>query len=146
MLGTLNANSVVFLGLLLAAMWLLQFALAYRQMRGFYHRLKMLRKGGLTAVGRNGNRVHGRVYAVLVADAGGRVVSAEAMNGYTVFARLRPFPSLVGMALADLQTNESTLPIPARLRPAFAHAARSLAEGQPSNAAIAVGDARPGEC
>lgn len=142
MLGSLDANGVLFLGLALAAMWLLQFALTYRQMRSFYTRLKLLRKGGLTAVGTNGNRLRGRVYAVLVIDDNDRVVAAEGMNGYTVFAQLQPFSNLVGMALAEVQTMESTLPVPARLRPAFGHAAKSLAEGRMSNALTLVGDAQ----
>lgn len=142
MLGTLDAKDVLFLGILLAVMWLLQFALTYRQMRRFYGRLKLLRKHGLMAVGMNGNRLRGRTYAVLVVDDAERVVAAEGMHGATVFAGLRPFPTLVGMHLADMQATESTLPVPAALRPAFAHAARSLVDGRPSSAVALVGDAQ----
>ena len=137
----LNAQGVFVLGILMAVMWLLQFALAYRQMRRFYTRLKFLRKGGLTAIGMNGNRLRGRAYAVLVVDAAERIISADGMSGYTIFASLKPYPALIGMALADLQATTTTLPVPAALRPAFAHAARSIAEGRQPNAAVVVGEA-----
>lgn len=110
----------------MVVMWLAQFWMAYRQMKVFYKDLALLRKDGLTAVGLNGDRLKGRAYGILVIDEKDRVVHAQKFAGWTVFARLQPAPELVGMSLNDILANEATLPVPAKLRPAFVNAAKDL--------------------
>lgn len=118
-----NAGIILF-GLVV--MWLIQFGLAYRQMRRFYSRLVELRRDGLTAVGLNGERFKGRSYAVLTIDEHGQIIHAEKFSGWTVFAKLQPVAELRGMSLAELLEQERQLPVPAKLRPAFGNAARDL--------------------
>lgn len=119
-------NNLGFIFLVLVALWLIQFGLAYRQMRHFYQRMITLRRSGLTAVGLSGNRYKGRAYAVLTIDEDDRIIHAEQFSGWTVFAQLRPIPQLIGMSLQELLNNEAGLPVSKKLRPAFANAARDL--------------------
>lgn len=126
MMPDISSTTFVILLGAMVVMWLAQFALTYRQMRGFYRRLRLLNKKGLTAVGMNGGRYRGRAYGVLVVDEDNRIAHAESMGGWTVFASLRPEPDLVGMSLREVIENEETLPVAAKLRVAFANAARDL--------------------
>ncbi|MCL4299387.1 MAG: transcriptional regulator [Anaerolineae bacterium] len=119
-------NNLGFIFLVLVALWLIQFGLAYRQMRHFYQRMITLRRSGLTAVGLSGNRYKGRAYAVLTIDEDDRIIHAEQFSGWTVFAQLKPIPQLIGMSLQELLNNEAGLPVSKKLRPAFANAARDL--------------------
>lgn len=110
----------------LVVMWILQFGLAYWQMRRFYRRMAMLRRSGLTAIGLSGNRYKGRSYAVLTIDEDGRIIHAEQFSGWTVFAQLRPVPALVGMSLSELSNNMASLPLSKKLQSAFGNAATEL--------------------
>jgi len=120
------AKSPGILFLTLAGLRIIQFGLAYWQMRRFYQRMSTLRKSGLTAVGLSGNRYKGRLYVVLTVDEDDRVIHAEQFSGWTVFAQLRPVPELTGLSLQELLTNESSLPVSKKLRNAFGNAARDL--------------------
>ena len=83
--------------------WLVQLALAYRQARLFYKRISSLRKLGRCATGVAGGSYRGRVYVALVVHPLTRkVIIAEQMQGFTVFARLRPIPQIVGRSLDEL--------------------------------------------
>ncbi|HLL78018.1 MAG TPA: transcriptional regulator GutM [Ktedonobacteraceae bacterium] len=83
--------------------WLVQLALAYRQARLFYKRISSLRKLGRCATGLAGGRYRGRVYVALVAHPLTRkVIIAEQLQGFTVFASLKPIPQLEGRSLDDI--------------------------------------------
>ena len=110
----------------LVAMWILQFGLAYWQMRRFYGRLITLRHNGLTAVGLSGNRYKGRSYAVLTINEDNRVIHAEEFSGWTIFAGLKPVPELIGMSTDEVLAQSATLPVGKKLQVAFANAARDL--------------------
>jgi DNA-binding transcriptional regulator of glucitol operon len=119
-----NNPGLIFLAL--GVLWIIQFGLAYWQMRRFYQRMITLRRSGLTAIGLSGNRYKGRSYAVLTIGEDGRIIHAEHFSGWTVFAQLKPIPQLVGMSLPELLAHEETLPVSKKLRPAIANAARDL--------------------
>jgi DNA-binding transcriptional regulator of glucitol operon len=110
----------------LVAMWILQFGLAFWQMRRFYGRLIVLRHRGLTAVGLSGNRYKGRSYAVLTINEANRIVHAEKFSGWTIFAGLKPVPELIGMSTDEVLAKSTTLPVNKKLQDAFANAARDL--------------------
>jgi DNA-binding transcriptional regulator of glucitol operon len=110
----------------LVVMWILQFGLAYWQMRRFYRRMAILRRSGLTAIGLSGNRYKGRSYAVLTIDEDDQIIHAEQFSGWTVFAQLKPVPALVGMPLSELSNNVANLPLSKKLQSAFGNAAREL--------------------
>ncbi|MCA9916475.1 MAG: hypothetical protein KC445_00915 [Anaerolineales bacterium] len=120
------AQNAVFIFIALVVMWIAQFGMAYLQMKRFYGRLKVVRKGGLTAVGQGGGQYKGRAYAVLTIDDDNKIVHAEQFKGWTVFAKLRPVPEFIGMPLEELLANEDSLPTTPKLRIAFGNAGRDL--------------------
>lgn len=122
----INSATFLTLGAIMVAMWVAQFALAHRQMKQFYRRLKIVRKDGRTAVGMSGNRYRGRVYGVLVIDADGQITHAEGMQGWTVLARLRPVPEVVGLTLDQLTEESAALPVSDQLKSALLNAADYL--------------------
>lgn len=124
-MGFIADNYVIIL-FALVIMWLLQFGLAYYQMRRFYARLIQLKRRGLTAVGLAGNRYKGRNYAVLTIDAQDHIINAEQFSGWTVFAKLRPVPEMVSMPLKDVLSDQPELPVSNKLQKAFVNAARDL--------------------
>lgn len=117
----------------LVVMWILQFGLAYWQMRRFYRRMSVLRRGGLTAIGLSGNRYNGRSYAVLTVDENNRIVHAEKFSGWTIFAGLKPVPELVGMSPEEVLAKQATLPLGKKLQGAFANAAKDLQAARQKN-------------
>jgi glucitol operon activator protein len=92
-------ENYLFLLALLGLAWILQLALSVRQMRRFYRRFAELRHQGKAAMGIGGGTYKGRAYAVIVSDSRGRVVAAEVMRGFTVFAHLRPTTAVAGWSL-----------------------------------------------
>ena len=110
----------------LLIMWLIQFGLAWWQMRRFYDRIAVLRRGGLTAIGLSGDRLRGRSYAVLTVNEMDCVIHAEMFSGWTVFAGLKPIPQVLGYSVDDLcnQTKLATLPV--KWRGALSHAAQII--------------------
>ncbi|MEM7336374.1 MAG: transcriptional regulator GutM [Chloroflexota bacterium] len=125
----LNENMVPII-VLLIGLWIAQFVLAYWQMMRFYDRLKIIRKNGLTAVGLHGDRIKGRVYAVLAVDEKGTIVHAEQFSGLTVFAQLRPNRDIEGLTLSDILDENRDLPVSGRLRTAYENAANDIWEAR----------------
>lgn len=92
--------------LVVAILWIAQFALAWWQLNRFHRRIAQLRTQGRTAVGMVGNRFSGRTYAVLVIDEQQNIRSAEVFDGWTVFSQLRPVAALVGRPMSTLRASE----------------------------------------
>ncbi len=110
-------------------LWLIQWALAYRQARLFQKRISGLRKLGRCATGMAGGRYRGRVYAVLVANpATHTIVKAEQLSGFTVFAKLKPVQQLEGRSLGELLAPEAPLieGVSQRLQEAARSAAQAI--------------------
>ena len=112
---------------LLVAAWLVQFAFSYFQMRNFYRRLTVLRRDGMLAVGKGGGQYRGRAYGVLVIDDEGKVIHAEKLAGWTVFAKLRPVPELVGLTIEEILGQSRPIYLSKKLHEAFTNAAYDLA-------------------
>ena len=99
-------------------------------MKQFNKRVFSLRAQGVkTAVGMAGNMYKRRTYAIVVVDSARRVVAAERLSGWTVFARPQPLPQIVGCALEDLQSPNPRAGISAKLWKAIQHAAGFLVRG-----------------
>lgn len=101
--------------LVVAVLWLAQFALAYWQLRRFHGRIADLRRLGRTAVGMHGNRWRGRTYAVLTVDPQNVIRCAEIFDGWTVFSQLRPIAALHGRRIESIGAEPAP---PDGLRPA----------------------------
>jgi len=104
-----SAATPIIIGLAVA--WLIQYALAYWQMRRFYRRVGELRQLGTVSIGMEGSAWRRRQYAVLVVDPDKRIVHAEQFSGWTVAANLRPVQGLEGYTLEQLGDDAVELPI-----------------------------------
>ncbi len=94
-----ESRTIAILVLLVAA-WGFQIWLSNQQMRRFHGRSQKLRRlGKYMAIGLAGNTYRRKTYAVLVIDDEHRVVAAEYLSGFTIFASLRPIEGVTGMDL-----------------------------------------------
>jgi DNA-binding transcriptional regulator of glucitol operon len=127
-----NTTAVLILGLAIA--WVLQLFLSYWQMRKFYGRVSFLRKqyGGTASIGLEGTAWKRRQYAVLVVDDEKRILAAEQLSGWTIFASLKPVEGLKGVTLAELCDDKVILPISnnKKLLLAFRNAAMHIETAQ----------------
>lgn len=124
---------------LLGLAWILQLAFSVRQMRRFYRRFGELRQFGNVAMGIGGGTYKGRAYAVVVSDSGGRVVAAEVMRGFTVFAHLKPITAITAWSLKAVCA-DPPVDLPENTRRALVAAATSLVDDAPGQRA---GSRRP---
>lgn len=99
----------------LAIVWTLQYLLTFRQMRRFYKRTAELRRDGLLSIGMAGSTWRRKQYAVLVVDEHQRIVHAEQLSGWTVFASLKPIPGIVGQPMSNLRDDDLNLPVSPKL-------------------------------
>jgi glucitol operon activator protein len=130
----MSTSMAIFLALLVLA-WFLQGALSFWQARRFYGRIQQLRSYGRTAVGMSGSLYRGRAYGVLAVDDKDRIVRAEQLSGFTIFAQLRPAEELVGRTLSEL-LSEPVEGLSAKVYGAFKMAAETLAdESEPADEA-----------
>jgi len=139
----MTTSAFVTLIIFLVIMWVAQFGMSYLQMQRFYGRMKEIRKKGLTAVGLAGGQYRGRNYAVLTVDDSDRIVHAEQFSGWTVFAKLKPVPQMIGLSVDGILQNESSLPVSDKMKSAFVSAAQYLQEARQN--VVASDDASPSE-
>ena len=123
----LEGQSITLVFIFVAIGWGIQLAFAYRQMKRFYARLRILRKSGLTAVGMGGTRYTGRVYGVLTVDKDTRIIMhAEKLAGLTVFSDLKPIPGMIGKPFEDMLSGKLTENLPKKIKAALANAAKDI--------------------
>ena len=122
----MDSGTVTVLVALVVA-WAVQIALSSHQMRRYHRRSQQLRRLGThMATGVAGTMYRRKVYACLVVDAGGdrrQVVAAEQLSGWTVAARLRPVPQLVGLDLDLVGKGDPPAGVTAKQWAAFDHSA-----------------------
>lgn len=116
----------------LAVAWLMQYLMSYWQLRQFYRRIAQLRReGNLVSVGVSGSAWRLRHYAILAIDpTTRRVVHAEQLSGWTVFATLKPIRELEGWSVRDLLDED--LPLPPQIGKKLAAALRNAAQHIPA--------------
>jgi len=121
-------SRISFILLSLVFVWLLQLCFSFLQIKRFNARIVELRKqGSKTAVGMVGNTYKRRAYGVIVVNEDMRIVAAEQFSGWTVFAQLKPAPSLVGMPLSEIDA-EPKFSIKPKTWQAFRNAAHYINE------------------
>jgi DNA-binding transcriptional regulator of glucitol operon len=121
-----NMTGLVVIGALVV-FWVVQLLLTQQQLARFYKRLKELRKSGVVAVGKDGNRLTGRHYGVLCVDPETRIiVHAEKLVGATVFASLTPVPEIQNKPLQWLLTGKVQHTLKPRTLAAFLMAGREI--------------------
>jgi DNA-binding transcriptional regulator of glucitol operon len=124
--GGYYMNLIEKIAVIAFAAWLIQLGLAYRQANQFAQRIRALLKLGLCATGLSGGGYRGRIYVALVVHPlTHRVIRAEQLRGYTVFARPKSLPPLEGHSLDELLLLDTTIE---GISPRTLQAVRSAAE------------------
>jgi DNA-binding transcriptional regulator of glucitol operon len=103
-----------------AALWVTQMLMSWWQSKRFLADIAVLRDSGVVFIGR-GKRRGLRTYAALALRQG-VVTDSRILNGYTVFARAKPQPLLIGMHVDDL-AGDGVTGFDRRTAKAVAHAA-----------------------
>ncbi len=120
----MGRGSEILLIALLAGAWLFQIWLSNGQMRRYHKRTQEVRRlGTYMATGVSGNMYRRKVYATLVTDEHGKVVAAEVLSGFTVFAGSRSVPQVVGLMISDVGTGSPPEGISEKTWKALEHAA-----------------------
>jgi DNA-binding transcriptional regulator of glucitol operon len=132
-------NISVTIVMLLVAAWLLQIWLSSQQMRAFHKKSQQLRKMGThMAIGLAGTTYRRKIYSTLVTDADHRVVAAEELGGFTVFAGSKPVPAAVGMSLDEVGRGEPPAGVSAKTWASLDHAAGFIRNKLAKDAAAAA--------
>ena len=97
---------LIYIFLVIAAMWVLQLYYAAKQSMRFSKSLREVRALGLTSVGIGGFRYRGGRAFVALSEKNGVVVGAKVLVGLTVFASPVDCPQLVGKPLTALANGE----------------------------------------
>jgi len=92
--------------LLAAGMWILQGLLGLWQLRHFNQRFKLLRKEGRVVIGKSKGRVTAGVVLMFCLDQNCNIIRGEKMEGFSIFARLKPFNSFNHFNLLELEESK----------------------------------------
>jgi DNA-binding transcriptional regulator of glucitol operon len=110
----------------IAVAWVFQLYFTYDQAMKFNETLKPLREQGKTAIGLGGKRFLGGRAFVALAHKGDTVVDARSMTGFTIFARPKVMPALIGLSLTRLAGDGDIPGVPDKVRKAAQMAASTL--------------------
>lgn len=95
-------KATLVLVIILFLSWGLQSVLSILQTKKILARIRELRSLGRIGIGAAGNIYKGKVYGFVVVNEGKKIIKAEILSGWTVFAKLKPYPILEGLDLRDL--------------------------------------------
>ncbi len=140
----LNEYAWLFFGL--ALMWVVQSLLTVWQSNRFMKRFRELRQDGAAAIGSSGTKYKGRVYTVLVVDSEKKIVHAELLSGWTVFAKTKPVDELIGVSLDELMDEENELPVKKKVLAAFQHAGGMIIKKENPDAEVKGCESSGGAC
>ena len=90
------------LGLLVAAMFLIQAVLSGIQMRHFSKEFIKLRRRGRVACGRKSGGFHAGAIVMFLIDGDGVIQEGKQLFGVTCFARVKPLPGFEGKNVGTL--------------------------------------------
>ena len=94
---------LIWIFLLIAAMWVFQLYLAVKQSQRFSDQIRAIRTPGTTtSVGVGGYRYKGGRAFVAIAQKDGIVTGARVLSGLSVFANSQPWERPIGMHIRDL--------------------------------------------
>lgn len=94
---------LIWIFLLIAAMWVFQLYLAVKQSQRFSDQIRDIRTPGTTtSVGVGGYRYKGGRAFVAIAQKDGIVTGARVLSGLSVFANSQPWERPIGMHIRDL--------------------------------------------
>lgn len=140
----LNEYAWLFFGL--AFMWVVQSLLTVWQSNRFMKRFRELRQDGASAIGSSGTKYKGRIYSILVVDSDKKVVHAEELSGWTIFAKSKPVVELIGVSLDDLMDEEYESPVRKKTLDAFRHAGGMIIKKENPDAEVEGCESSGGAC
>lgn len=118
---------LVWILLLVAAMWVFQLYFAVKQSQRFSNDIREIRTAGtLTTVGMGGKRYRGGRAFVALAAKDGVVTGAKVLSGFTVYAKSVPLDVVVGKKLTDLVEGIGVEGQKPKVVEATKHAAKTL--------------------
>jgi len=118
---------LVWILLLVAAMWVFQLYFAVKQSQRFSNDLREIRTAGtLTTVGMGGKRYRGGRAFVALAAKDGVVTGAKVLSGFTVFAKSMPLEIVIGKKLTNLVEGVGIEGEKPKIIDATKHAAKTL--------------------
>ncbi len=118
----------------LVAMWVVQILLAHRQAIAVTRRIAEMRRRGTVAVGMGRARLRGRTYAIVSVDREDRVIDAQVLRGWSLFAEPRPIPGLAGQSLFMLDDERIAPSKDPALRAAINQALTTLRQARAESA------------
>jgi len=122
-----------------AAGWVLQLVLAFRQSMAFNNAVRVLRASGTVSVGSAGRRYRGgRAFVAIAVDDHNIVRDALSLRGFTTFARARPVPALVGLKVNQLRGDRDVPELSRLIRQAAREAATLFRTGADTNVRASV--------
>jgi len=122
-----------------AAGWVLQLVLAFRQSMAFNNAVRVLRASGTVSVGSAGRRYRGgRAFVAIAVDEHNIVRDALSLRGFTTFARARPVPALVGLKVNQLRGDRDVPELSRLIRQAAREAATLFRTGADTNVRASV--------
>lgn len=124
---------LIYILLLIAAMWVFQLYFAAKQSMRFSKSLREIRAMGRTAVGLGGFRYRGGRAFVALSEKNGVVVGAKLLVGWTVFASPVDCPQLVGKDLKTLSAGEGMETLRKKVQDAAKMAAEVLLKEEKMN-------------
>jgi len=139
-------NEYGWLFLSLAGMWVVQSLLTVWQSNRFMKRFRELRQDGSAAIGSSGSKYKGRMYSVLVVDSDKKVVHAELLSGWTVFAQTKSVSELEGLSLDELMDEEREFTVRPKALSAFRHAGSLIIKKENPDAEVNGCEASGGTC
>jgi glucitol operon activator protein len=91
---------------LAVGVWILQSFLGFWQLRHFNQQFKLLQKEGRVVVGKSKGKVTAGVVLMFCLDQDCNIIRGEKMEGFSIFARLKPFNSFNHLNLLKLEESK----------------------------------------
>jgi glucitol operon activator protein len=89
-------DSITTLMVVAIVAWVGQIGLTFFQIRSFNRMLQEMSQRGAVKIGKTRSRWKARTIVVLVESQDKTIIEARLLSGWTVFARPKPLPSLIG--------------------------------------------------
>ncbi len=80
---------------------------AYMQIKNYQSRAAYLSRKGIIGIGREKGTLKAGNLTILVSDSDGKIITAEKMEGITVFSRFKEIKNLGGITLRELKEKYS---------------------------------------
>lgn len=101
--------NILFISLLIGAVFLLQSILGFLQIRNFVKEFRRMCKKGKVLIGKNPKKLRAGSLLLLSIDRDANINEAKIMKGVTIFARFKEFKAIEGKSLPILAASYDEL-------------------------------------